>query len=95
MRDVVRRCRSLLLSAVAISLVAELSCATAAEPFSLRGIGLGILLADFQIFPVPDRDRSPGASPVCSNDEPATPLSDAAKNLVAPSDAEVRAGIVR
>jgi hypothetical protein len=90
-----KRCRLLVVPAVAVLLLAHVFSVVAAEPFGVRGIGLGILLADFQILPVPDGDRSPGASPVCSNDEPATPLSDAAKNLIAPSDAEAKAGIVR
>src|SRR5690242_10002750 len=95
MRDVAKRGRPLLLPVVAVLLLAHISCAAAAEPFSLRGIGLGILLADFEIFPVPDRDHSPDASPVCSNEKPIAPLADAAKNLVLPSEAEARAGIVR
>src|SRR5262249_14548722 len=90
-----KRCRLLVVPAAAVLLLAHLCSASAAEPFNLRGIGLGILLADFEIFPVPDADRSPGAAPVCSNEEPTAPLSDAAKNLVVPSEAEARAGIVR
>ena len=90
-----RRCRSFVFPAAAILLLAHAACAIAAEPFSLRGIGLGILLADYQIFPVPDRDRTPGVSPACSNEDAAVPLSEAAKNLIAPSETEVKAGIIR
>lgn len=81
--------------AATIFLFMQNGAARAAEPYSIRGIGLGILLADFQIFPVPDRDHSPGASPSCSNDEPAAPLSAAAKKLILVSDAEMKAGIIR
>ncbi len=90
-----KRCRTLLVPAAAIVLLAHICSAAAAAPFSLRGIGLGILLADFEIFPVPDSDRSPGAEPVCSNEKLTAPLSNAAKNLVVPSEAEAKAGIVR
>ena len=90
-----KRCRLLVVPAVAVLLLTHVFSVAAAEPFRVRGIGLGVLLADFQILPVPDGDRSPGASPVCSNDEPAAPFSDAAKKLILVSGAEIKAGIVR
>ncbi len=76
----------LLLLAVSLSTVAALS--RAAEPYALRGIRLGMLLADFKILPHPDRDSAPEARPLCSDD----PAAGAA---ISASKAESKVGIVR
>jgi hypothetical protein len=67
----------------------------AAEPFSVRGIGLGILLADFKIMPAPDQDRWPGSHALCTDERPAATLSTAIANELALTTAEAKTGIVR
>jgi hypothetical protein len=69
--------------------------AQAAEPFSVRGIALGILLADFKIAPAPDRSLIPDAAPVCSDEQPAAALSRAAQDALRLGEAEAKAGFVR
>ena len=93
MGSTAERCRTFL--AAAILLLAHFSPAAAAEPFSVRGIALGLLLADFRIAPAPDRNRFPDAAPVCSDDHPAAALSSAAQEAVRLGEAEARAGLVR
>jgi hypothetical protein len=85
--------RLLLPAAAVILLVAHSS--SAAEPFSVRGITLGLLLADFKIAPAPDRNRYPAVAPVCSDEHPATALSSAAQAALRPGEAEAKAGFVR
>lgn len=69
--------------------------AQAGEPFAIRGIALGILLADFKIAPAPDHQRLPDARPVCSDARPAEPLAPGAEAALRLSAAEVNAGLVR
>jgi hypothetical protein len=69
--------------------------AQAAEPYSVRGITLGILLADFKIAPALDQDRWPGSHALCSDDRPAATPSKAIADELALTAAEVKAGIVR
>jgi hypothetical protein len=69
--------------------------AHAAEPFSLRGIALGILLADFKIMPAPDQDRWPGAHAFCTDDRTAAAPSKAVADELALTQAEAKTGIVR
>ena len=75
-----------LLLAALLSMTATIS--RAAEPYALRGIRLGILLADFKILPHPDRDSAPEARPFCSDD----PAAGAA---IPVSKVESKVGIVR
>ena len=69
--------------------------AQAAEPFAIRGIALGILLADFKIAPAPDRQRVPDARPACSDARPAQTLDPAAEAALRLSAVESSAGLVR
>lgn len=80
--------------AVALLLTTYLG-AQAAEPFAIRGIALGILLADFKIAPAPDHQRIPDARPVCSDAQPAEPLDPAAAAALQLSASETNAGLVR
>jgi hypothetical protein len=59
------------------------------EPYSLRGIHLGILLADFKIMPARDSEVWPDAKPFCSDD----PVGAASATAV--SKSEAAAGFVR
>jgi hypothetical protein len=93
MRPIAERCRTLLVAG--ILLLAHFSPAAATEPFSVRGIALGLLLADFKIAPAPDRNRFPDAAPACSDDHPATALSSAAQEALRLGEAEAKAGLVR
>src|SRR5438094_10084630 len=43
--------------------------ASCEEPFDLRGIRLGITLADFRKVPFPDREKQPGARVICTPDK--------------------------
>ncbi len=81
--------------AVAILLAMQVGPAKSAEPFSLRGVGLGILLADFKIMPSPDRQRAPDARPVCSDALPAQAIAAAGEAALRLSPAEIAAGLVR
>jgi hypothetical protein len=87
-----RFCRPFI--AIALLLTTGLG-AQAAEPFAIRGIALGILLADFKIAPTPDRQRVQDARPVCSDARPAEPLAPAAEAALRLSAAESSAGFVR
>lgn len=69
--------------------------AQAAQPFAIRGIALGSLLADFKIAPAPDHQRVPDARPVCSDAGPAEPLAAAAEAALRLSAAEAATGLVR
>jgi hypothetical protein len=74
-----------------VSLVSTIAPAfsQAREPYSLRGIHLRILLADFKIVPARDSDVWPNAKPLCSDD-----LAGAA-SATAVSKSEAEAGFVR
>ena len=89
------RCIALLVVAGACVL-GSMRPARAAEPLSLRGFRLGVLLADFEIMPAPDQIAWPGAKPLCSGSAEAgrsgALSSDAGIRL---SEAEAKAGFVR
>jgi hypothetical protein len=76
-------------------LLLHVPLAQAAEPFSVRGIALGTLLADFRIMPAPDQDRWPGSHALCSDDRPAVTLSKAIADELALTAAEAKTGVVR
>lgn len=74
-----RRCVALLFGAVLLAGHAE-----AAEPFSMRGIQLGITLEQFRSTPAPENPSFVNIKPVCSNDtgqENDFVIDDAAKGL--------------
>jgi hypothetical protein len=92
-----------LLSRYALLLLVAVTCgqsalvpAVAAESYSLRGIRLGILLADFKIMQTPDQNIWPGAKPLCSDDPAGRTLGAlSAGRLIGLSPAESKAGVVR
>ena len=87
----VRLCRPF----IAIALLVTMGFgAEAAEPFAIRGIALGVLLADFRIAAVPDKQRFPDAKTVCSDERPSAPLSQASQNMLRLGAAEAKAGFV-
>jgi hypothetical protein len=95
MGGMAKHCRLLLPAAAAMLLMAHSSSAAAAEPFSIRGITLGLLLADFKIAPAPDRDRFPDAAAACSDEYPAGSESKASQDALRLNEAEAKAGVVR
>jgi hypothetical protein len=87
---------ALLLVAVGVCVLGSMPPARAAEPLSLRGFRLGILLADFLITPPPDQTIWPGARPLCSNSPEAAMAGDLpADGGIRVNETEAKAGFVR
>jgi len=79
---------------VSILLCANLG-AQAAQPYAIRGVALGSLLADFKIAPAPDRNRFPDVAAACSDEYGGGPESKAALEALRLNEAEAKAGFVR
>ena len=90
------RRRIALLVVAGAFLLGSMPQARGAEPLSLRGFRLGILLADFEVMPAPDQMVWPGAKPLCSDNPEAGRLGAlSAEAGVRLSEAEAKAGFVR